>query len=255
MGDAEPRPVPDTISSWSFKRLTTYENCAYRAELEFRFRRPMPAEYDRSYAERGNAIHKGAELFVRGEGPLITELTAPLVRERIDYYHQAYKEGRAVVEQEWGFDQDWQPTGWFDSNCWQRTKCDVVVDEKVLVEVVDWKSGKKEGNEVKHAQQGLLYAIDALIKYPEAERVRIRFIYTDEGKEKVAEHSRLVTMRMLPNWDARARALTQARVFPPKPNKINCRFCPYAPRMNGGDGSCPYGVEVPRPPPKVKKVA
>lgn len=255
MGAVESRPGAATISSWSFKRLSTYESCNYRAQLEFIDKRPQPTTTDRTAAERGNAVHNAAEHYVRGESPLITELLTPLVIERINLYKAGYAEGRVVVEQEWGFNRDWQPTGWFAPDVWLRTKCDIVIDEGDLIEVADWKTGKREGNEVKHTQQGLLYAINALIKYPQAMRVRTRFIYTDESKEKVLEHSRLATMRMLPSWDARARAMTQATVFPAKPNKMNCRFCPYAPAVNGGDGSCPSGVEVPRLPVKKRRTA
>lgn len=255
MGDDESRPAPTSIGSWSFNRLITYEACNYHARLEYLDKRPFPATYDRSHAERGNLVHSAAEAYVRGEGELIQELSKPLVIERIEGYRAAYAQGRALVEEEWGFNRDWQPTSWFAPDIWQRAKCDVVLDADDCVEVVDWKTGKREGNEVKHAQQGLLYAIDALIKFPAKERVKIRFIYTDEGKEKLHDHSRLVTMRMLPGWDARARAMTQATVFPAKANKMTCRFCPYAPTVNGGDGSCPYGVEVPRQPPKRRKAA
>lgn len=244
MGDADFRAA--SIDAWSFGRLTTYEACNYHAKLEYLDKRPFAETYDRAFANRGNMIHTACELYIRSEGGLIKDLTMPLVIERLDHYKAQYAAGHAVVEQAWGFDREWQPTGWMAPNVWQRAKCDVVLDEGDLVEVADWKSGKREGNEVKHAQQGILYAIDALIKYPAAERVRIRFIYTDEGREKVQEHSRLATMRMLPSWDARARAMTSARVFPHKANKMTCRFCPYAPTVNGGDGSCPFGVEVPR---------
>lgn len=246
MGDVESRAAPTSIPQWSFGRLTTYEGCALHAFYEFGQKRPFAPSYDRTFALRGQAIHTGAEHYIRGEGVITPELSMPLVIERLNQYRAAYADGRAVIEQEWGFTRDWTPTGWHAKDVWQRAKCDVVINEGALVEVVDWKSGKKQGNEVKHAQQGMLYAIDSLIMFPEAQDVRIRFIYTDEGKEKVSTFSRLATMRVMPSWDMRARAMTSATVFPHRANKINCRFCPYAPTVNGGDNSCPYGVEVPR---------
>lgn len=245
MGDVESRPAPVSIEAWSFNRLITFESCNYRAKLEYLERRPYAATYDKTPANRGNAVHKAAELFVRGEGGVIPELSLPSVLVRLEEYRQAYSEGRAAVEREWGFNRDWQPTGYFAPDIWQRAKCDVVVDSGSLVEIADWKTGKRDGNEVKHTQQGLLYAIDTFIRYPAADQARIRFIYTDEGREKTHEHGRAVIMRMLPDWDKRARAMTQATVFPHKANKMTCRFCPYAPAVNGGDGSCPFGVEAP----------
>jgi hypothetical protein len=247
MGTPQFGPGPYQIDAWSFNRLITYEACNYRAKLEYLEKRAYAASFDKTAANRGNVVHSAAERYIRGDLLLlITELSLPPVQVRINEYRDAYARGIAVVEQDWGFNRDWQPTGWFDSDVWLRAKCDVVVDYGDVLEVADWKTGKRDGNEVKHTQQGLLYAIAAFIRYPAKDNVRIRFIYTDEGREKVHEHSRSVIMRMLPDWDKRARAMTSATAFPHKANKMTCRFCPYAPEVNGGDASCPYGVEVPR---------
>lgn len=258
MDNAIARAAAATIDSWSFNRLITYESCNYRARLEYLERRPFAPTYDKTAANRGNAVHTAAERYVRSEGGVIPELSLPPVLVRLNECREAFQQGRAVVEQDWGFNRDWQPTGWFDPDIWLRAKCDVVVDCDDCIEIADWKTGKRDGNEVKHTQQGLLYAIAAFIKYPAKSKARIRFIYTDEGREKAHEHSRTVIMRMLPDWDKRARAMTSATVFPHKANKMTCRFCPYAPAINGGDNSCPFGVEAPRitkPNPKLSKPA
>lgn len=235
-----------SIESWSFNRLITYEQCNLRAKFEYLDKRPYGANYDKAPANRGNAVHIAAERFIRGEGAIAVELSLPPITTRLMEYRDHFANGKAVVEQDWGFNRDWQPTGWFAPDVWLRAKCDVVIDQPDCIEIVDWKTGKRDGNEVKHTQQGLLYAIAGLIKYPNQPMARVRFIYTDEGREKTFQHARDVVMRMMPDWDKRARAMTSATVFPHKANKMTCRFCPYSPTVNGGDNSCPFGVEAPR---------
>lgn len=245
MGNAVARAVATTIESWSFNRLITYESCNLRARYEYLERRPYAPHYDKTAANRGNAVHACAEKYVRGEhNAAIPELSMPATQVRLNEYREAFAAGHARVEEEWGFNRDWQPTGWMAPDVWLRAKCDVVIEQPDCVEIADWKTGKRDGNEVKHTQQGLLYAIAGFIRYPGQEKVRIRFIYTDEGREKTHEHSRAVIMRMMPDWDKRARAMTSATVFPHKANKMTCRYCPYSPAVNGGDNSCPFGVEA-----------
>lgn len=238
---------PGTISAWSFSRLVeVYEKCGLRAKFEFVDKRPkpQPAAGDKAAiaSARGKAIHKGAEAYVKGEGVLIRELDKPEVVTQLERYRSAYADGFAVVEEQWGYDRDWQPTSWFGDQTWLRVACDVVMQAQSVVEINDWKSGTRFGNEVKHSQQGILYAIATLIRYPEADAATIRFTYVDENKSISKTYDRATVMRLMPSWDARGKAMTSDTQFRAKPNKSNCRFCPYGP--NVGDRSCPVGVEV-----------
>lgn len=246
--------MPDGITetraplAWSFSRLTDYEKCPRMAYFKYVEKRPMPPQPEDNKGEiarlRGIAVHEGADAYIKGEADeLAPELKK--VKEFVELVKEQYAKGIVEVEEEWAYDRDWQRTGWFDKNCWLRIKQDAFIKwPDGTWEVIDWKTGKSFGNEVKHSQQGLLYAIAAFMRYPEMQRVRIRFVYTDEGKwDRTKEYSRELVMRMLPNWDDRAGKFTTATQWPVKPNAINCRFCWFSPN-NGGDGSCPAGVEV-----------
>jgi hypothetical protein len=215
------------------------------AYLKYVERHKQPANVDTKASDRGTAIHAAVESYLKGEAQQLDPLLAK-VAEFVEHCKAANDKGLAEIEQEWAFDRDWQITGYFDENCWVRLKLDVFIRwDETLGEVIDWKSGKSYGNEVKHAQQGMLYAIAAFMRYPDMQRVRIRFVYTDEGKwEKAKEYDRGVVMRLLPGWDERARAFTDAQTWPVKPNVINCKFCWFGPN-NGGNGLCPAGVEAP----------
>lgn len=233
-----------TISSWSFSRLVEdYETCPYKAYLLYVEKRKKPQQTESPALIRGKAVHLGAEQFVRGE---IAELPTELkkVAKDAERYRDLYAQGHVIVEDNWAFTRDWTPTGWMDPDCWVRSKLDVFYREtSTHGEVLDWKTGKKFGNEVKHSQQGMLYGINAMLKFPELETVTAIFSYTDLGQETKKEYTRAVLMRMLPSWTARGRAMTEATEFKAKPSKITCRFCSFGPN-NGGDRSCPWGVEV-----------
>lgn len=241
--------APRTIKTGSFSRLNVFEGCEHHAFLEFVLKEPKPiaaAENKGGIASaRGNAIHTGAEKFIQGEGVLIDELQKPVVKERVEAAKEQFAAGTAIVEQEWGFTNDWTPTGYYADDVWLRVKCDFVNYDAGLkrLDIEDWKSGKRWGNEVKHAQQGVLYGITGLIKYPDAEKVGVRFTYSDEGTSKPRDYTRTQIMQLMPSWHGRLTRMTTATRFKPKPNKINCRWCPYGPN-NGGNRKCQYGVEV-----------
>lgn len=244
----------DTVTpiAWSFSRLSDFEKCPRMAFLKYVEKRPQPEPAPDNKGEiarlRGIAVHSAAEAYVKGEAQMLDPLLES-IEEQVNEYRDAYAKGLVEVEQDWAFDVNWQQVGWFDSNCWARIKLDIFVRwSPEFGEVADYKTGKKYGNEVKHSQQGLLYAIAAFMRYPEMERVRIRFLYVDQpaAQSTCKEYDRATIMRMWPTWDDRARLFTFSQTWPVKPNAINCRFCPYSPN-EGGDKSCPAGVEATTP--------
>ena len=74
-------------------------------------------------------------------------------------------EGTVELEGQWGFTIDWTPTGWLSEDTWARIKLDAYVKEDdSSARVIDYKTGKRFGNEITHSQQCLLYAIGAFMK-------------------------------------------------------------------------------------------
>lgn len=229
------------IETWSYSRLKDYEQCPYKAFLKYSEKRPDTS--DRTAANRGTMIHDAAEQFVRGEGPAIDEMKHFM--NDFEEVAELYQEGKVEVEQDWGFTQDWTPTGWHDDDVWCRMKLDQFIwvdDERTAARARDLKSGKKYGNEISHNQQGQLYTIGSFLRYPTLQAVSCEFLYLDQKAETKKQYTREKAMKLWPRWHERALAMTEATSFPPKPNKINCRFCPYG--TNKGDGSCEYGVDA-----------
>lgn len=227
------------VHAWSYSRVHDYERCPLSCYLKHGLKIPDPSP--RTAADRGTAIHKAAELYVQGTGPLIPELTK--YEEDFNQLKGSFTEGKVSLEGDWAYTQDWTPTGWFDKNAWARIKLDASVAlTPEHYRVIDYKSGKKFGNEVGHSQQCQLYELATFMKYPDVQLITSELWYLDQprAQQTVRVVERDQVQHTLPSWNKRAYALTNAVVFKPKPNKFNCRWCPYKP---AGTGHCPVGID------------
>lgn len=240
---------PERITTCSWSRLGTYEKCPAWAQRKYIYKQPELPNAKRDAAlTRGTQWHLWAEQFVKGEIPdLPTELQKyPIIADRLEDARALYSTGGVVIEEDWGFTTDWTVTGWHAPDVWLRMKLDRLLwldpQEYTAAEVTDYKTGRKDGNEVYHSQQGQLYVVATFMRYPTVQTVRVSFEYFDHGKITKKDYTRAQALEVLPRMDARLKAMTEATEFPVKPNRINCRFCPYGP--NGGDRSCVHGVEV-----------
>jgi RecB family exonuclease len=235
------------LSAWSFSRLEVFERCPMRAALKFVKKTEEANDPKRDDAlQRGRDVHDKAELYVRGE---LTDLPKEL--KKFEKNFEKHRDGymanpeKYILEEQWAFDKDWQPCDWYDENVWVRMILDRGVwhdDEKTALEICDYKTGKKEGNEVKHGAQGQLFVVGCFMKYPTLQVARCVFEYLDHGKTSLPKvYTREQAMKFLASFERRGKAMTEAVTFPPKPNRINCAWCPYGPSR--GNGACEYGVE------------
>lgn len=231
------------IDRWSFSTLKDFEACPYRVYLKKVEKQPEPEPEEgvESPLDRGTRIHEAAEAFVRGTGPMIRELRK--FETEFIGLRAKYEAGKPMIEleQKWGFDKEWTPVDWSDKECWAMVKCDLVVhedDRRILV--VDYKTGKSRGNEVKHRQQMQLYGLSAFLRYTEPTLVTTELWYLDEGNKVTKTYNRSDVLPLLPRWEQRAKNLTEALVFKPKPNRGNCKYCPFG--VLHGTGVCAYAV-------------
>jgi len=231
------------INTWSYSRLTTFEQCKLRAKLAYIDRipepeRPLPPGKTEHANDRGTRIHNAAELFVQGGIELIPELHS--FREEFLRLRELFKQGKVSLEGEWAVDRNWEPTAWHSSNVWARIKLDAFVRmSKTHGVVIDYKTGKKFGNEIKHAEQCQLYQLAAFLRYPELEVIDVELWYTDQNDLTHMRYTREQGLRFFQNFDRRGHAVTDTTEFPPNPNIFSCRWCPYGPR---GTGHCDKGV-------------
>jgi hypothetical protein len=129
------------------------------------------------------------------------------------------------------------------SDVWVRIKCDLVVHRAPSdIVVVDYKSGRKFGNEIKHGEQMHLYVLATIMRYPKAQTITTELWYLDQDDLTSRVYTREQGLRFLKNFEDRLEKMTTADDFPPKPNVFSCRWCPYKPKEKGGTGHCSVGV-------------
>ncbi|MCA9367022.1 PD-(D/E)XK nuclease family protein [Candidatus Kaiserbacteria bacterium] len=237
MGSVTPDLGPQSgrIKTWSYSSLTQFETCPHQTFLAKVEKLPQASS---PALDRGNQIHKLAEDYVKGEGgdQLPDELKK--FASEIEELKQLYAEGTVEVEGDWAFTTDWETTGYYADDTWNRMKLDVLVrDSLTSAKVVDYKTGKKFGNEFKHAQQGQLYAVGTFLRYPELQYLEVEFWYLDHGEKLQKTYTREQAMMFLPMWTQRATKLTTCTDFIAKPSKSNCRWCSF--KNNG----CEWGIE------------
>jgi len=110
----------------------------------------------------------------------------------------------------------------------------VVVKEgarrETVVAIADYKTGKERPD---HALQRSLYALGALIMYPDAARATAAHWYLDAGKEggpEVWERSQLPDLKR--EWTNRSRAMLGDRTFSPTPGR-HCQWCAFSKEKGG----------------------
>lgn len=233
------------VSAWSFSRRKDFNQCPARFELKYvkkiaEPQRPLRPGQTEQANDRGSRVHDAAEQYVKS--PALINLIPELSEFRPEFQRlrELYAEGKVNLEEEWGYDDAWQPVGWFDPKVWARIKLDAFVRESEQHGVViDYKTGKRDGKEVEHSEQGQLYAVAALLRYPEIEKFTVEFWYVDVPDIYRQVYTRAQAMRYLATFNKEGLKITTATSFPARPNGYNCRFCMYGPK---GSSVCAVGV-------------
>lgn len=232
-----------TIPAWSYSRLQVFEQCKLRAKLQYVDKipeppRPLPPGKTEHANDRGTRVHDAGERFVRGGIELIPELKT--FSAEFHRLRELYKEGKVSLEGEWAVDRDWTPVAWRSDTAWGRIKLDAFVFlSPTHAVVIDYKTGRKSGNEIKHAEQCQLYQLAAFMKYPKLQTIDVELWYTDQDELTHMRYTRDQGLRFFHSFDRRAAAITTADSFPPSPSIFSCRYCPYGPK---GTGHCERGV-------------
>lgn len=228
------------IKTVSFSRLQDFEKCKYLAKLKYVDRvpepeRPLPPGKTEHAHNRGSRIHEAAELYVKGG----VELTHELAQFKEDYeeLRQMFSEGLVTLEGEWAVNQDWTPVAWNSSDAWCRMKLDAMVKTSdVTARVIDYKTGRRAGNEVKHTEQGHIYQLATFLRFPELEEIVVEFWYLDLGEKDIKRYNRAQGVSYFDKYHNRLKAISDCEEFNPNPNAFTCKWCAY--RGN----ACEYGA-------------
>ena len=141
----------------------------------------------------------------------------------------------------WCYDLNWEVCSADDwNNIYFRIMTDATVfHTKTNATVIDYKTGRKYGNEIKHGQQAQLYQLGGFLRYPDLEEITTEIWYLDQNEISSMEFTRNQGMRFFKYWDGHMKDMINETEFKPTPNVFSCRWCPYKP---GKSGDCSVGI-------------
>lgn len=239
------------IKAGSFSRLSVFQECPRRAELAYIKKIP---ELDRGpgpltapdgnkewHNVRGSRIHQLAEDYVKGcTGETLPPELRKFKKELLEL-QKLHKTGKIVTEQLWCFTKQWEVCDPDNrENIYFRMITDVTVfHTKNIVTSIDYKTGRRFGNEIKHGQQSQLYQLGTFLRYPDVQEVTTEIWYLDIDEIASMEFTREQGMRFFKHWNDRMETMYNETEFKPTPNGNSCRWCPYKP---GKTGDCSVGI-------------
>jgi len=208
-----------TIPQWSYSRLKTFEGCPKKAEYAYIQRIKEPGN---KAMDRGKDIHKLCEEYIRGR----YEEMPPALKE-FDLLKDMHLKGHVLCEGDWAFTTEWTPTGWFDHDTWGRAKVDafVHVEGDKNARVIDFKTGRYEGNQEGHREQCELYASIVFKRLPELETITTELWYLDHAKLDRYQYDKETVEAKRERLNARAVTMTTTEEFPAKPSQFKCKWC------------------------------
>lgn len=227
--------IPIVVKSTSFSRASDFERCP----LMFKYRHvdkilsPAPElpEGEEHPMDRGSRIHKLCEDYI--QNPLLKMPPEIATHAKLlDALRAGYKRGKVDVEIGLAFDEHWAPSAGDD---FEHTRYRAIIDVAVTVSdsriyLIDWKTGKKKGNEIKHHQQLMEYACAAQIYDSEIEIFDVAIAYIDlpPGENMMQRtFTKTEVIKAFPDMKKRHEKVLGATIFPPTPSQFACRFCDY----------------------------
>ena len=232
------------INSASFSKLGDFEKCKFLAYLKHDARipepeRPLPPGKTEHANDRGTRYHTNCEEYVLGHDVALLPDIDAAFGPQLDLMRHLHTEGLVSLEGQWGYELDWTVNP-DRGKSRIRVKLDAIVfhsDEQATV--IDYKTGRKFGNEIKHNEQLRFYAMASFMRYPKLQKVSAELWYLDQNDTTVMSMTRMQGLAFRQNFDRRIKDLTSCTEFPPNPNKFSCKWCQYGP-WNGGQ--CQKGV-------------
>jgi hypothetical protein len=215
------------VTAWSYSRYADYKLCPFKFKCKHidRIKDQGSAAMD-----RGSAIHKEGEVFLSTPG----KRAVPASYKAFQSQMLELKALKPVVEQQWGFTQQWTPTGWFGNDTWLRIVLDAGVRyEDNTADVIDFKTGKKYAT---NEEQVELFSTAPFMKWPDTTHVTTRLWYLDvpdkDENEVIREYTRRDYDLIRKDWTKRVVPMFNDTKFAPRPND-KCKWCSYRKEAGG----------------------
>ena len=220
----------------SYSRVGLYEKCPASYEWQYvlghkQAFNPGPA------ATRGLEIHQSIEDHFNSDTPLHEDIPDKVAVWILEHKNKACLSN---PEFEFAFTKDWETCEFDATEAYIRGYMDNMFvykdDEDVTFKVVihEYKTGQIYDD---HVDQKQLYAMAALIIYPELDEVEVTGIYIDQKKQFSTRYSRLHLHSMQYTWQRRIDKM-HLPLYPARPG-MHCRWCPKSSKWK--EGSCQVG--------------
>ena len=211
------------LRSWSYSTYKTWKTCPRKVKLS---KIDGIKEPGSPATERGEAIHKEAELYIAEHQTIMPESLKSLAAQ----FQELWERGAEVhPEEEWAVNRDWQFTGWDAKDTWLRAKLDAYYVEGSTLTLIDYKTGKVYPD---HAGQVALYALLGFLKFNHVETVNVQLWYLDQGFIKEDSFDLEEVPDMLKQWEYAVANMLVDEEFAPRPGPY-CRWCFYSKAKNG----------------------
>ncbi len=208
------------IEAWSASRVFAYETCP--AIPRYRYIDKLP-EVAGDPLIRGSRIHAEGEAYLKAKPAIKIPKSYDYVKDEL----RALRRKKAISEEQWGFDRDWNITSWWGATI--RMVLDAHVVRGFRATVVDFKTGKPRP---KDEDQVGLYASGAFAMFPKIRTVTGQVWYLDLGSIIELRFNKKEAMAEREQWEARAQKMLDDDVLAPTPN-YTCKWCVFG-KSKGG---------------------
>jgi CRISPR/Cas system-associated exonuclease Cas4 (RecB family) len=206
--------------AWSWSRIKEYGQCPRKFNAKYVAKSVKEKPSDAM--QWGNEVHKSLELRIRSGTPLPTGMGS------LEKYARVVDnaKGKVWTESKLAVNDDLDARQYFDKDVSCRAVSDVLIVGAKSLGVIDWKTGKKIGDE-DHLQLELTMVL-ALCKFPHAESAVGALVYTalDDRVEVVVTRDELPAI-----WASfqpqvkRMRKAAEDDNWPENPSGL-CGWCP-----------------------------
>jgi len=222
---------------WSYSSLLKYEKCPFTRALRLQGAEAGEAG---EAARKGKDIHAAIEEALLANDPSAVKMKHPRHEEII---YALCDHADKQIEAEWRVDADWMPID-PGTDSWGLAFADAVAfyrsDETSSVWIIDWKTGKRRGNELKHTGQMQCYAAFCAALNPEIDVFKVQLCYLNEKRDATIVWNRQNAAFFQSRFTKRVERMLNDTQLRPRPNRTNCRWCEYG--SVNGSGVCPYAV-------------
>jgi putative RecB family exonuclease len=210
--------------SHSYSALKEYENCPQRY---YRTRIVKDVKDQGGEASKhGERVHKHLEDRLRDGTPLPDELVSK--ESLVVAVEGLAKPGdQLLVEKELTLNESLQPTGWWDSDAWLRSKLDVLVIKQDKAVVIDWKTGKRRPDFF----QMQMFAAQVFKHYKNVQVVKTSLVWLPADAMDTETYNRIDMATIwggIENKISRIEQSVEHDNWPARPSGL-CPWCPAKP--------------------------